>query len=490
VGRSRPARATRAHTAPPVAPANGSPRRARRLLVPAVAAGLAILALSLWLRPGHAAPEIPDPVTPDMLAPVRQVLEEARRAVLSAPESARAWGELGEVCDAHHLYPEAEVCYREAHVLEPREFRWVYGLAVVRDFEGAEAAEVAALFDEAIRLQPRFPPARLRAGDALVRQGLLEEARAAYAEAVALDPEFAMAHRNLGQTLLALDDVDGALEHLERAAALDPGDGVTAGSLTQAYWRAGNAARAEESAAEARSKAPVFGVPDPVRYAIDQKNVTPLASDRRAKENEESGNWAAALPDLERLVAMKPEDPGERWRLARTLLRTGSLERARTELENVLAAHPEHVPSLALLATIHEQTGELVEAAPLYRRLCTLVPGNAGYWTRLGSCLGPLGDLSGALEAFQQAAACGTPGAELLHNWGTTLARAGHPSEACERLRAALELEPDNAGTHYNLADALEALGRVEEAVQHFERARTLDPGLPVAERLLALRGK
>ena len=490
MGRRKRTASGRARGAPPRSPApaeSGAPRGRRWTRLALVSfALLALAVLALRRRGAGVEAAVPDPLTPEMLAPVREALASARDGVLAAPGSAATWGAFAEVCDAHHLYPEAERAYRRAGALAPDEFRWAYDLAIVRDFQGAPAAEVVGLFERAVRLQPRYPPARLRQGDALVRQGLLEEARSAYEQALELDPAFAMAHRNLGQTLLALEDVSGALRHLERAAALDPRDGVVAASLANAYWRAGDAPRATSAERDARALAPVYGVPDPVRFAVEGKNVTPLASNRRAREREERGEWAAALPDLERTVEFDPEDAGLRARLGRCLRELGQVERAHAELERALALRPDQLLALAQLAGLCEQRGELARAAELYRRASALAPENLVLWKRLGSCLGPLGDFPGALAAFERAGAA--PDAELLHNWGTVLARAGRLEEACERLGRALELGPDSAATHFNLADALEGLGRIDEAVAHFERAQALDPGLRANERIAALR--
>lgn len=471
------------------APARPPPVRRRRSPVLALALVLVLGAFLLRQRATAAAPPVPDPVTAEMVAPARNALAAAREAVLAQPDSADAWGEFAEVCDAHHLYPEAELAYREARSLDPREFRWAYGLAVVRDLLGAEGAEVAGLFQAAIRLQPRYPPARLRCGDALVRQGLLADARAAYEQALELDPDFAMAHRNLGQTLLALDDTAGALARLERAAALEPDDGVVASSLAQAYRRAGDVERAARAAEQSRSKTPVYGVPDPVRFALEEKNLTPLACDRRARAREQRGEWQAALADLERLVVMVPEDAALHWRLGRCLRGLGRKERARSENARALELAPEHVNALVDGAALAEEDGDLKRAVELYRRATGLAPQKRELWKRLGACLGPLGDMDGALLAFERAGQGAAPDAELLHNWGTALARAGRQREACERLQAALALEPANAGTHFSLAASLALLGRRDEAIAHYERARSLDPRLPVAGPLAALRG-
>ncbi|HEX6883395.1 MAG TPA: tetratricopeptide repeat protein [Planctomycetota bacterium] len=472
-----------------------APLPARRRWLPLGLAGLALaVGLLAWWR-GSAtslAAAVPDPVTPEMAAPVRRALASAREAVLAAPDSGSAWGALAEVCDAHHLYPEAEQAYRGAAAREPGEFRWAYGLAVVRDFQGAAAEEVSGLFDAALGLAPRYPPARLRLGDALVRQGRLAEACAAYEQALALDPEFALAHRGLGQTRLALDDVPGALAALERARELDPTDGVTASSLAQALQRAGEPERAGEAAARARELEPVFAVPDPVRFALEARNVTPLACDRRAREHEARGEWSAARPDLERLlemsVEMQGDDPALRTRLARALVALGEHERAAAELARALELAPDHVAALTEAAGLAQARGDLARAAELYRRATVRAPESALLWKRLGACLGPLGDLPGALAAFERAAGLAPADAELLHNWGTALARAERHAEACERLRGALALEPDSAGAHLSLGASLALLGRRAEALQHYERAAALDPTLPTAEALAELR--
>jgi tetratricopeptide (TPR) repeat protein len=480
------ARSARKETNAPAAPrARGRP--APLLLLAAVV--LATGGYALW-RGGSsvAAPDVPDPVTPEMLSPVRRALTAAREAVLADPDASRTWGEFAETCDAHHLYPEAEAAYRRAAALEPREFRWAYGLALVRDFQGGESAEVARLFDAAIRLEPRYPPARLRAGDALVRQGRLEEACRAYEEALVLDPGFALAHRGLGQTRLALDQLDEALRHLEQAAELDPADGVTQNSLAEAYRRSGDELRASQAVEAGRTRAPVFAIPDPVRFALEARNVTPLACEQRAREAEEHGRWSAALPDLERLVETSATDVALRWRLGRCLAALGRTPAARSELARALELEPRHPGSLWELAALEEQAGELERAVALYRRASAELPGEGRVWKRLGTCLGPLGDLEGALEAFERAAALAPPDAELLHNWGTALARADRHAEACQRLERALELEPRNAGAHLSLGASLALLGRRTEALAHYERAQALDASLPVDEALRILR--
>jgi tetratricopeptide (TPR) repeat protein len=215
------------------------------LKISAILAGMFALSLSTWLHFGseegrsNSNPTIPDTVLPDpdtseMTVPVERAIRDARQAALARPESAAVVGRLCQVLHAHWLYEEASDCYKVAHNLAPKEFRWVYLLAGVEEIRGADGERVDQLFRESIRLAPRFPPVYVRHADALLRFGRWSEARDAYAVAVELDPELVLAQRGLGQADILLGDGPAAVEHLERAASLSPGDRIVQIALTRA----------------------------------------------------------------------------------------------------------------------------------------------------------------------------------------------------------------------------------------------------------------
>src|SRR5437879_1477428 len=72
----------------------------------------------LWFGRAPAAPS-PPPV-PEALTdpPARKIVEQKRQAVLAAPKSGTAWGELGMAFDAHEVGAEAMTCYRRAMDLD------------------------------------------------------------------------------------------------------------------------------------------------------------------------------------------------------------------------------------------------------------------------------------------------------------------------------------------------------------------------------------
>jgi tetratricopeptide (TPR) repeat protein len=81
-------------------------------------------------------------------------------------------------------------------------------------------------------------------GNALLRQGKLEEAIAHYRRALAYDPALVVAHVNLATALTARGSPAEAVGHCERALKLRPSDAVALATLGQAYEAQGQRERA------------------------------------------------------------------------------------------------------------------------------------------------------------------------------------------------------------------------------------------------------
>src|SRR5438093_10547151 len=122
-----------------------------RILLAAVVV-LAAAAIGYYLWAGRMAPGPPPPPIPAGLTdpPAQKVVEGKRQAVLAAPRSGTAWGELAMAFDAHHASAEAVACYRRAMDLDPKNARWPFLLAAQLNRSGAGADK-----EEAVRLYRR-----------------------------------------------------------------------------------------------------------------------------------------------------------------------------------------------------------------------------------------------------------------------------------------------------------------------------------------------
>jgi tetratricopeptide (TPR) repeat protein len=307
-------------------------------------------------------PEPPSFETGAMQPPVARALLAARRSVLDASDSGPAWGRLGMVADAHHLYREAELCYLRAHELDPGNFYWIYLLAVVQDFLGRDVETISASFEAAMRISPLYPPAPYRYGEALARKGRLEEARESYARASELDPDFAMARRGLGQMLLRLGEVEAATRELEKAAELDPTDAIVRTALAQAYFQLGDRERAEREADLSETLTRRLAVPDPVRFEMEQHAVDSKTLGRRYRARMSEGDFQAAIADLKLLEEQFPEGATIQLRLGSCYLGVGDLESARVHLVRAVELRDDLVDAHLDLATIYSGQQRFADA--------------------------------------------------------------------------------------------------------------------------------
>ncbi len=266
--------------------------------------------------------EIPFPDTTQMQTPVTRLFTEARAAVVRQPDSAKAWGRLGAVFDAHKLYEYAEPCYRKALALQPQEGLVMYQLALVLDYQGHGADEALALLRHVAELEPDYPPVFYRIGEVLDRSGRRAEARDAYEKALSLDPNLAIAHQNLGEALLALGHTLASVQHLERAIELGGENSRCYAALAQGYSRQGDKRRAAEAAALCRRVKKVLVLPDPLRYQVVSLERGAIVCLDRAKQAMRAADYAAAIPDLKLVEESFPDDPHDQLRLATCYMET------------------------------------------------------------------------------------------------------------------------------------------------------------------------
>ncbi len=375
----------------------------------------------------------PDPDLAGLEPPVAEALRAGRRGVLEAPGSAEAWGSFGAVCHAHGLLAEAAVCYREAMELAPTEFRWTYLLALARESAGAEAAELSRLLARAVELEPGYPPAQLRLGQALFREGRRDEAQRVFERAAELAPDL----------MAARDREQGA-----------------AGEL-----------------------------PDPVldREVVLRGKGTDLAF-TRAGARLRLGDWSGAVEDLTAVERLHPDDAAVQYWLGIAHRGAGSLDAAAAHLERALALDPELSRAHFELARILERRGDAAGAAQHLRRVAELEPDAQPVQIALAEALARQGDVDGVIVAYSRAAELGPLDARGHLNLGTALMRSGDPATAIDHFEGSLRLRPGNATAHYNLGEAYDLLGRTALAIEQYEATLSIDPEHPARQRLAELK--
>src|SRR5437667_297394 len=160
------------------------------------------------------------------------------------------WRQVGYWHDSTRLF---------THALEVTSANWLahnnLGDALARE---GKLEEATGHFAESVRLEPSNPDAHYNLGVALHRQGRPAEATLHYREALRLAPDYPNAHNNLGVALLNGGEVEQAIGELQQAFLMhqDPG---THFNLGLALAKQGRTDEAIEHYREAVRLQPAFG---------------------------------------------------------------------------------------------------------------------------------------------------------------------------------------------------------------------------------------
>lgn len=268
-------------------------------------------------------------------------------------------------------------------------------------FEQAQEA-----FQTSITKHPTNALAHFELGKLLHLRNALPAAKTALREAVRLEQNNPQYRQKLGAVCLALREVDEAIVHLERAAALDPHSSQAFYSLSQAYQRKGERAKAaglmkqfqelkqrEERREEvertlARGERMLDeGKEAEAQTALEQvvqadpQNWT--AHGYLAEMWLTTGNGEKAWPHLAKMEELDAESVVGNYLLARYWAGRKEFQRARGYAEKVKLARPAHAALRYLLGQIYLGLEQREQALSEFAEAVRLAPERADFRARL-----------------------------------------------------------------------------------------------------------
>ena len=421
---------------------------------------------------------------------VANLVDRRIETVLANPDSAQAWGALGEALDAHEVYLHAIYCYRTARQLAPTEFKWPYLLAIAREYHGSDAEGAVDAFRQATSIAPSYPPVFFRLGEALARLGRLDEAKAAHEEALRLDPELAIARRSLGQVLLKMNASAAAVEHLEAAANRHPDDRTVWITLARAYHLMDRSDEAAAASTRVAGLGPTMALPDPIRKSVVDQALTADRFAERAAEFVSSGNLQAASQALQTAVELDPNEAHLRIRLGRVLITLNQPDAARAQLVRALELNERLAGAHVGLGMISLAERDPRSAITHLRSAIELDSSNGVAHAKLGTALAISGFLDEAVREFAEAERLNAMDAQAYRNWGTALEQLNDVNGAINKYRAAIRLSPRYTKARLSLGQLLESIDLRAEAIEQYRVITQIDPGHPAAERLQRLEGR
>ena len=389
------------------------------------------------------------------------------------PESDRLRGRLALAYDANGFTEAAATTYAQAHALQPGEFLWPYMGAFAHATRGDLDGAVARV-EEAIAIDPAYPPAWLQRGTWLLDLDRLDAAAAAFGQALALKPtgEAAIAAQaGLARIRLREGLPAAAIETLERLVAESDHPQLHA-LLGRAYRAAGRVEDAVAATDRGRD-APPYEWRDERREATEAHVRGFHGRLGLAETYLKRGNAHRAATLLEELRESRPDDRTLVNNLSIAYQRTGRPEQAIDVLRDGLATHPDYALFHFNIASLVEEAGKRASAAEHFARAAELDPGMAAAHERRAMLLVRQSEFGAARESLEALVPLGGA-TSAFHHAAMIAGSRGRWSGAIELLQRAVELDPEFTRGHVFLGRALAEAGHYADAREALDRADDL----------------
>ncbi len=189
-----------------------------------------------------------------------------------------------------------------------------------------------------------------------------------------------------------------------------------------------------------------------------------------------------AIPHLEQLLKIDPDDIATRVNLANALVSTGDLDAA------LALSKDQSDPRLTRVeAFVLQKKGHLAEAAAAYRRCVEADENDLAAHNNLGNVLANLGEVEEAIAAFERAITLAPADIPIYLNLAEVLRNADRREPHLKVLTDAREIAPDDPIVLTELGIAYARVEDFDSAITTLKRAIELSPDFGPAQIELGL---
>ncbi len=201
-----------------------------------------------------------------------------------------------------------------------------------------------------------------------------------------------------------------------------------------------------------------------------------------AAELARKGQYAAAIPEWTKAIAMDPGVARAHNGFAQTLLQAGKTDAAIEEFRKAIAAKPQYPEAHNDLGNALARVGRPLEAIEQYEAAIEENPAYAEAHSNLGRVLVKQGRIPEAITQCEKALNINPDYAEAHNVFGFALASVGRLGEAEDQYREAIRSDPKNAHAYNSMGLALATQGKIDEAIGDFRKAIEFLPAYASAE--------
>jgi tetratricopeptide (TPR) repeat protein len=355
------------------------------------------------------------------------------RALKLNPSFAEGYALLAGVCDSQRDYSAALDAYRKATSLDPTRADMFYGLGTVlkKTTKNAEAAEA---YEKAISLNINNKEIYADLGEAYESLENWAKAAEAYEKYLALKPEVTWnGYLRLGICRMNLQHYDAAIAALLEAQKAQPRDLKVNKTLAEAYEKAGQLDKAEETYNALASF-------DPANARIYYRQTMTMY--------DSAGKPDKAVGPAKKIVDLDPKNDTNIFYLGLMYFKQQKYDEAVAAFQQCLALKPDLSNAWFQMGSAYFQQKKYKEAAEAYKKYSDLAPDDANGWLSLGVAQMYLKNYEGALEP----------------------------------LKKCVDLKPESAAAQFNLAIVYINLKDFLSAREVYKKLLALDPTL--AEKL------
>ncbi|MDH3744399.1 MAG: tetratricopeptide repeat protein [Acidobacteriota bacterium] len=442
---------------------------------------------------------LPDPDLSRLEPGVREKLHNAREALLvtigdadqDSQKQGRLYGHTGKVFHAHNAYAVAEVCYRNAAVLEPDEIRWPYTLGFLYQDTG-RFEEAKSRYREVLQIDPGHLFAMLRLAQTHLELGELGEASELYEQVVEQPDLAAVAHAGLARISVAQGDYEKAVVHYEKALELRPDASRLYVPLGQVYRRLGKMEQARENLERAGdAKLRVF---DPILDDVGSLAVSSAMFLTAGAQALKAERFDKAVQAFRGAIAVNPENRRAHLNLGVVLAELGELDEAEASVREALRLSPDYYFAYFNLGTIYEKRGLLAEAVGFYEKALEGNPDEIKINYRLAGLLMRTNEYAAAAERYRAVVEQAPALVQARHLEALAYIALGDTATARRLLEESLEIVPQEAKLMSPLARILATTASEPEdteralvlAKQLIETRNSLNDGETLAMALAA----
>jgi tetratricopeptide (TPR) repeat protein len=334
----------------------------------------------------------------------------------------------------------------------------------------------------------------LRAAQNALERGNPAEAVHTLSEYLPTHPNDASAHLLLGQAFAQTGQPDRAAGELHQVLSLTPENYIAMTALAEIYLDAGQPDKAEPLLAHAVKAS--HGVPQIrtewamalARLHDYQKAQSALAGVPPPKEPDQQitfhrlkasvalglGNAQTAASEMEKALALKPEDRGLILATAAAQLQSRNPKRAASLAEPVFASTPDPAVGMLLLEAQLGANADFQKTLQSLRAIITGSPDELAARLHLTELLVSHGKFAESIEDFQRATVL-DPNGELFFNLALAQFRAGQLDSGLASAEKSKQLG-DTAELEDLLGDIQESRGDNLAAVKSYQAAVALAP--------------